>query len=178
MKKHKNIVIFLIKFFVTYFVLAFIYANYLEGSQQKDPHFKTSSLTTIVANQSKEVLTFLGYQVQAVQHDQEMSVKILLEGQYVARIIEGCNSLSLIILFVSFIIAFKGSIKATILFSLLGSTCVYVINVLRIALLVVLIYKYPAQNSMLHNFVFPAIIYGTIFTLWVVWVHYFSTYHR
>ena len=107
----------------------------------------------------------MGYKVQAIQHQDEMSVKILFEGHYVARIIEGCNSLSLIILFLSFIIAFKGSIKDTILYGLVGSALIYVINVLRIALLVWLLYTYPAQNLLLHNVVFPAIIYGTIFIL-------------
>ena len=92
-----------------------IYTQYLGVSQQKEAYFKTSSITTLVANQTKEVLVFMGYKVQANQHQDEMSVKILFEGHYVARIIEGCNALSLIILFLSFIIAFKGSIKDTIL---------------------------------------------------------------
>jgi len=177
-KKHKNIVIFLIKFFVTYFTLVVIYTQYLGASQQKEAYFKTSSITTLVANQTKEVLVFMGYQVQAIQHQDEMSVKILFEGHYVAKIIEGCNSLSLIILFLSFIIAFKGSIKDTILYGLVGSALIYVINVLRIALLVWLLYTYPAQNQLLHNVVFPAIIYGTIFILWILWVRHYSTYKR
>jgi hypothetical protein len=82
-KKHKNIVIFLIKFFVTYFTLVVIYTQYLGASQQKEAYFKTSSITTLVANQTKEVLVFMGYKVQAIQHQDEMSVKILFEGHYV-----------------------------------------------------------------------------------------------
>jgi exosortase family protein XrtF len=177
-KKHKNTLIFLIKFFAIYFILTLLYATYLESSQQKKDIFKTSSITTKVASQTTEVLTFFGYDTHFVQHENEMSVKLFLAGTNISRITEGCNSVSLIILFISFIIAFAGSIKATVFFTLFGSILIYVINILRIALLSVLIYKYPNKIEILHNLVFPAIIYGTIFMLWVIWVHKFSNLKR
>ena len=123
-------------------------------------------------------MTFFGYDAHFVQHENEMSVKLLIADKYTSRVTEGCNSLSLIILFISFIIAFAGSIKATVFFALFGSVLIYVINVLRIALLSVLIYQYPNKIEILHNLVFPAIIYGTILMLWVVWVHKFSNLKR
>lgn len=178
MKKHKSIIIFLIKFFLTYFVLVTIYNSYLQNSQQKGDAFKTSTITATVANQTIDVLTFFGYNVEAKQHDEEMSVKLLIEGKYTARVIEGCNSISLIILFVAFIVAFSGSFKATLLFSVFGSLFIYIVNVLRIAFLTVMIYKFPNQLGILHDLVFPAIIYGTIFLLWVIWVNKFSNYKR
>lgn len=178
MKKHKNIIIFLIKFFVTYFLLVGIYSTYLQKSQKKDKFFQTASITTAVANQTVKVLTFFDYDVKAVQHNKELSVKLIIEGNYTARVIEGCNSISLIILFISFIVAFSGSIKATILYSLFGSIFIYGVNVLRIAFLTVMIYKFPQQLGVLHDLVFPAIIYGTVFMLWVIWVHKFSNYKK
>lgn len=178
MKKHKNIIIFLIKFFATYFLFVALYNNYLKNSQQKDGDYKASSITTAVANQTVDVLSVFNYNVKAVQHDQEVSVKLIIEGEYTARVIEGCNSISLIILFVSFIVAFAGSLKATLLFSLFGSVFIYVVNVLRIAFLTVMIYKFPDQIGILHDLIFPAIIYGTIFLLWVLWVNKFSNYKR
>ena len=178
MKKHKSIIIFLIKFFLTYFILVTIYNSYLQASQQKNNIFKTASITTAVANQTIDVLTFFGYKVEAKQHTKEMSVMLSIEGKYTARVIEGCNSISLIILFVAFVIAFSGTIKATLLFTLFGSLFIYVVNVLRIAFLTVMIYKFPDQVGILHDLVFPAIIYGTIFLLWVIWVNKFSNYKR
>ncbi|WP_158838913.1 exosortase family protein XrtF [Polaribacter sp. L3A8] len=174
MKKNKSIIIFLIKFFVTYFLLVTIYNTYLHKSQQKIDTFQTASITTAVANQTVKVLTFFGYQVQAIQHDKEVSVKLIIENQYTARVIEGCNSISLIILFISFIIAFSGTFKATFLFAVFGSIFIYIVNVLRIAFLTVMIYKYPHKVGFLHDLVFPAIIYGTVFLLWVIWVNKFS----
>ncbi len=178
MKKHKNIVIFLVKFFATYFILFALYSTYLKNSQQKENGFVTSSITTKVADQTVGLLELVGYYADAKQHEEELSVKILIENQYVARVIEGCNSISLIILFVAFIVAFSGSIKATIIFSLLGSILIYIINIIRIAFLTVMIYKFPNYQEFLHNLMFPAIIYGTIFLLWVIWVNKFSKYKR
>jgi len=88
----------------------------------------------------------------------------------VARVIEGCNSISIIILF----IAFSGPKRATIIYAIVGSFIIYLINILRIAFLTMMLYNYPNQQMVLHNLVFPAIIYGTTFLLWVIWVQKFS----
>lgn len=178
MKKHKNVVIFLIKFFATYFLLFAIYATYLNRSQQKEGAFKTASITMLVADQTVNLVEFLGYDAGAFQHKEELSMKLLINGRYTARVIEGCNSISIIILFIAFIIAFAGSIKATIVYAFLGSILIYTINIARIAFLAIMIFKYPNQQEVLHNLVFPAIIYGVVFLLWVVWVHTFSNYKK
>ncbi len=178
MNKYKNITVFLIKFFGTYFLLFAMYAIYLNSSQVKDNGFKNSSLTTQVANQTVSLLNSFGYHVTSVQHDEEMSVKLLVGNVYTARVIEGCNSMSIIILFIAFIVAFSGPIKATVVYVLLGSLIIYIINILRIAFLTMMLYKYPDEQLILHNLVFPAIIYGTTFLLWVLWVQKFSHYKR
>ncbi|WP_299012568.1 exosortase family protein XrtF [uncultured Polaribacter sp.] len=176
MNKHKKVVIFLIRFFVTYALLFVIYATYLKNSQQKKPVFKTASVTTLVANQTVFLLDIFKLNANAIQHEKELSVKLLINNKYTARVIEGCNSISIIILFIAFIIAFAGSVKATIIYTLLGSAFIYGINVARIAFLSFMIYKYPNQQDLLHNLVFPAIIYGAVFLLWVIWVNKFSKY--
>ena len=84
----------------------------------------------------------------------------------------------LLVLLLAFIIAFPGSLKATVLYSITGSLLIYGINILRIAFLTVMLYKYPNQQVFLHNLVFPAIIYGATFLLWVLWVHKFSNYKK
>ncbi len=178
MNKYKKITVFLIKFFGTYFLLFAIYAAYLHKSQIKENGFQCSSLTTKVADQTVSLLNTFGYHVTSIQHSEEMSVKLLVSGQYVARVIEGCNSMSIIILFVSFIIAFAGPTKNTILYVIIGSLIIYGINILRIAFLTMMLYKYPQEQLLLHNLVFPAIIYGTTFLLWIVWVQKFSHYKK
>lgn len=178
MKKHKNIVIFLIKFFATYFILFAVYNTYLQSSQLKKTEYKTASITTKVADQTIGALELAGYHADAIQHEKELSVKILIENKYVARVIEGCNSISIIILFISFVVAFPGSLKATILFSLFGGFLIYLVNILRIAFLSVMLFKFPEEQILLHNIIFPAIIYGLTFILWVIWVQKFSNHKK
>jgi exosortase family protein XrtF len=151
-----------------------IYGWYLNANQKRETIFQCTPLTTKVATQTTLVLKLFGYEVQSVQHETEMSVKIIVSNRYIARVIEGCNAISIIILFVAFIIAFSGPIKVTVLYVLFGSFIIYGMNILRIALLTMLLIAYPAQQEVLHNLVFPMIIYGTTFLLWVVWVRKFS----
>ena len=66
--------------------------------------------------------------------------------------------------------------KQTLFFILGGSLFIYVLNIFRIISLSVLMYYYPAQEHILHGVVFPLIIYGTVFILWVIWVNKFSKY--
>ena len=162
---------------MTYFLLFTIYATYLNKSQIKGTGFQCASITAKVADQTVSVLRFFGYNVSRAQHEKEMSVKLLVDNHYTARVIEGCNSISIIILFVAFIIAFSGPKKTTFIYAIAGSLIIYLINILRIAFLTMMLYKYPAQQEILHNLVFPAIIYGTTFLLWVIWVQKFS-YHK
>ena len=177
MKNYKKSIQFLIQFFITYFVLFALYAVYLQKTQQKDGFFECSPITSAVAKQTVGILNFLGYDADYNQHEKEMSVKLLVDDVYTARVIEGCNSISIIILFVAFIVAFSGGLKATVLYAIFGSVVIYIINLLRIAFLTIMLSKYPTHQYFLHNLVFPAIIYGATFLLWVLWVHKFS-YHK
>jgi exosortase family protein XrtF len=131
-------------------------------------------MTHLVAKQSEVLINAFGYNVDMVPHPNEPSMKVLIEENYVARIIEGCNSISVIILFFSFIIAFASNFKTTIFYILSGSVLIYTINLLRIVLLSIWIYHYPEQSEFLHTVVFPAIIYGMLFFLWMLWVNRFS----
>ena len=178
MNKYKKSIIFLSKFFITYFVFFALYAYYLKSSQYKQDIFQCAPITTEVANQTITILTFFGYNVSSKQHDKEMSVKLLVNDVYIARVIEGCNSISIIILFIAFIVAFTGPTLTTLIYAIVGSAIIYVINILRIAFLTVMLYKYPDQQMILHNLLFPAIIYGTTFLLWVIWVHKYSNYKK
>lgn len=103
-------------------------------------------------------------------HATEPSMKLIVNGQFVASIIEGCNSVSIVILFTSFIIAFAQNFKKTLLFLFAGAVLIYAVNILRIAFLAYALYHYPEYEKVLHNVVFPGIIYGMVFVLWMMWV--------
>ncbi len=174
MKSNKTVVIFLIKFFGAYALLFAIYSFYLSKNQQTGNYFACAPVTKNVAVQTQFVLNALGYEAEIEQHLSELTIKLFLNKQYVARIFEGCNAVSIIILFIAFIIAFAGKFKTTLLYILFGSLIIYVVNIVRIALISIAIYEYPEYEKLLHDAVFPAIIYGITFLLWFVWIKKFS----
>ena len=120
----------------------------------------------------------LGYDAYVEQNTNELSMKFILNDKYVSRIIEGCNAVSIIILFLAFIIAFSGTLKATILFGIFGALLIYLVNLFRIIALSILYYRFPEYQVILHNLVFPSIIYGITFILWITWVKYFSNINK
>jgi exosortase family protein XrtF len=78
------------------------------------------------------------------------------------------------ILFAAFVIAFTGKLKKTLLFILIGITIIHILNILRIALLTMALYYYPASQHLLHGVIFPLIIYGVVVVLWVILVNKYS----
>ena len=174
--QHKLFFIFLIKFLLFYMVFTFVYRQYLN---QYDPLLnEVDSISTLVAHNTNDFLLFLNQDSKLVDHDFEPSIKIFYNGKYVSRIIEGCNAVSVIILFATFIFAFSSTIKKTSLYIVLGAILIYVLNVVRIALLTYSLYYYPQSEELLHGTIFPLFIYGLVFLLWIGWVLKFSGNNR
>ncbi|MDO7137871.1 exosortase family protein XrtF [Algibacter lectus] len=170
--KYRSVIKFILTFLLVYLSLSVIYKFYLQFSDGSE--FYPDYFTHLVGEQSKDLLNTFGYATKMVPHLEEPSLKVMIGNIYVARVIEGCNGLSVLILFISFIVAFSGRLKATLLYLLSGSVIIYVVNVLRIVILSIWLYKYPEQSEFLHAVVFPAIIYGVVFLLWIFWVNRFS----
>jgi len=131
-------------------------------------------LTNLVAKQSQSVLQTMGYDATIAKHPNEPSMKLIINNKFVARVVEGCNSVSIIILFISFIIAFAGKFKTTLFYILAGSVLIYAVNLFRIAILSAGLYHYPWRKEILHTVIFPLIIYGMVFLLWMFWVNRFT----
>lgn len=127
-------------------------------------------VTNLVAKQSSAVISGFDYQSEVVPNQTEPNMILYVNGTYLARIIEGCNSISIIILFMSFIIAFAQNRKKTIVFLFAGAVIIYAFNIFRIVVLSILLYEYPQYSNVLHTVVFPGIIYGIVFLLWMIWV--------
>ena len=172
--QYKPFLLFLGKFLLSYVLLTIIYQTYLNSFDTSKS--EVDSFTTLVANQTGTVLSWVDSQSYIMPHLKEPSIKIIYHNKYVSRIIEGCNALSVIILFIAFVIAFSGKLKHTIVFILFGSILINVLNVTRIALLCIALYHFPQYQHLLHGVIFPLIIYGVVFLLWVIWVNKFS-YH-
>lgn len=159
---------------MTYLLLTLAYQSYL--SQFDTKKFEVDGFTQIVSEQTKDLLLFFKCDAKISPNLTQPSINIYYNQRFMARIVEGCNALSIIILFIAFIISFSGKPKPTILFIIGGSLLIHVLNVTRIALLCILLYYYPEQRDFLHSVVFPLFIYGIVFILWVIWVNKFSKY--
>src|SRR5690606_24848788 len=130
--------------------------------------------THLVARQSQSLLDTFGYEAEIARHPNEPSMKVIINGKFVARVVEGCNSVSIIILFISFMLAFADTFKTTFLYILAGSVLIYAVNLFRIVILSIGLYHYPWRREELHTVIFPLIIYGMVFLLWMFWVNRFS----
>lgn len=164
--------IFLIKFLLFYVVSAFLYALYL--NQFNVDLNEVDGFTKSVAKQVYALMHFFNFDCQIIEKQQEPFVRLIYNGKFVARVVEGCNAISVMILFVSFVFAFSTSFIRTITYIIIGLVLLHVLNIIRIAFLVYALYHYPEYKEFLHGTIFPLIIYGIMFLLWFFWVTKFS----
>jgi exosortase family protein XrtF len=167
-RKYRPVTWFVLRFLGAYFLLSLLYSFYLQQSQGSA--YPPDPITHLVARQSSALLSDMNYNARVLPMTDYPGMILEVEGQAIARIIEGCNAVSIMVLFVAFVVSFRQSFKKTVIFLLSGAAMVYIANVVRIALLAVLMYKYPEQKEWLHGVLFPALIYGMVFLLWMLWV--------
>ena len=167
-RKYKSVLLFILTFLGVYLILSFLYALYL--------HYGASDLyypdyiTHKVAEQSEQLIGLLRYESKVIPHASEASMKLYVNDLFVARIVEGCNAISVLILFSAFVLAFFQGIRPTLFFILGGTVLIYTLNILRIAILSIGLYEYPDYKDILHDVVFPGMIYGLVLVLWILWV--------
>lgn len=157
-------------------MLFLLYSFYLSKTQQNLTFYSCDSVTKNVAFQTEWLLNKLGFIAEISQSDTELSMNLSMSKKPIARVVEGCNSINVIILFIAFIVAFSAKFKTTVLYILLGSLIIYTINILRIVVIAIAIYKFPQYESVLHEILFPLIIYGVMFMLWFIWIQKFSVH--
>ena len=86
------------------------------------------------------------------------------------EVLDGCNGLATIGLFVGFVAAYPGRGWMRMVFIPAGILLIHAANVARVALLPVLQVQAPAQFELLHG-LGTYFFYGVIFVLWVAWTH-------
>ena len=167
-KANAAVIKFLIIFFGSYLTLALLYQGYLKYFSSEI--FYPDYITHQVAKQSHQLIEWMGYEAYVVKTPNNPSMLLAIRDEYVARVVEGCNSVSVIILFLSFIVAFAKGWKETLFFIFIGGLLIYILNLIRIALLTLGLYFYPQYSEFMHEILFPLFIYGVVFFLWIYWV--------
>lgn len=172
--KFKPFLIFIGTFFSAYIALTLLYKFYLNSFAAND----VDGITSVVSRNVEQLMQLFNCDIHINKNLLHPYFEVWFNKEYTIRIVEGCNAISVIILFVSFVIAFSGKLKATLLFLLAGSVLIYVLNVIRIAILTILLFHFPENEHILHGVLFPLIIYGLVFLLWVFWVNKYSKYAK
>jgi exosortase family protein XrtF len=170
----KPFLIFIGTFFLAYIVLTAFYKLYLNNFELND----VDGITVLVGKNVEQLMNLFNCDIRIVKSLTFPHLEVWYNEKFEIRIVEGCNAVSVIILFISFVLAFSGKLKSTLIFILFGIVLIYVLNVIRIVLVTVLFYRFPAYQPILHDIFFPLIIYGLVFILWIVWVNKFSKYAK
>jgi len=172
--QYKTFLVFIGTFFAAYIALTVVYKLYLNSFEKN----AVDGLTNLVSIQVFQLMNLFNPEVLIFKNAFDPYLEVWYNQKYVVRIVEGCNAVSVIILFVSFVVAFSGKFKTTFIFILCGILFIHVFNVIRIASLIALLFYFPEQEHVLHGVIFPLIIYGLVFILWIIWVNKFSKYAR
>lgn len=170
-QKYRSVLKFILAFVGTYFLLVFLYQYYLDYYHSQGlPDY----ITQLVARQTEAVISTFGYTASVAPSAEFPLMELYVNEAFIARIIEGCNSISLVILFLAFMLSFIGKPKPTFLYIFAGTVIIYGMNIVRIAVLSIGIYELPQYSGFLHQILFPLIIYGTVFLLWLLWIYIYT----
>lgn len=169
LKDFKPVLGILLRFIVVYVVLVLAYQFYLNEFAQ----LGLDLFSRFVAKQVMDVQNFMGYPTQLYDDIKGEQVYFKVKDVYATRMVEGCNAISVMILFASFVFAFyKG--RKTFFFVLGGLVLLYIMNVLRIVGLNIVMTDHKQYGKIAHDFIFPAAIYGTVVILWLLWIKFFA----
>jgi exosortase family protein XrtF len=169
LKDFKPVLGILLRFIIIYLVLLFAYQFYLNS-------FKAGGLdpfSRMIAEQVRYIQNVLGYPTQLYNDIPKEQIWFYVKNDYPTRMVEGCNAVSVMILFVSFVFAFYKGAK-TFVFVLISLVLLYIMNLLRIVGLNIVMTDHKEYGTMSHDFIFPAVIYGSVVLLWLIWIKFFA----
>ena len=167
MKDFKEILFILLRFLGIWLVLFLMYQLFL--NQYKGD---IDAITRFVSDQSAFLLNKTGFETTTKDFPYYETIMFYIKEKPATRMVEGCNAVSVMILFLAFIFAFYKGIK-TIWFALVGLVILYVLNLFRIYVLNVVVIEYNNLTKPAHDYFFPAIIYGGVVLLWLIWINKF-----
>lgn len=161
---NQPIVRFLIYFAGLYILWFLLYDLWLHPQGSVDNWVVSNTIYV-----SEKILTAFGYVVFT-----DGGRGLAIEGTSGLYVGDACNAITLMALFMGFIIAYPGTLKRKIVYGLIGMTCIWLLNVLRIIFLAILETYSRAWTEFNHTYTFTFIMYGFIFLLWYGWAEKYS----
>ena len=172
MKDFKEILWVLLRFLGIWLLLFLLYQWYLNQFSGNIDGF-----TKIISDQSAFLLNFTGYETVTKDFPSHETVQFYINGKVATRMVEGCNAVSVMIMFLAFVFAFYKGVK-TFYFAFAGIVLLYILNLFRIYVLNVIVVDFSALTRPAHDYFFPTIIYGGVVVLWLLWINKFVITHE
>ena len=172
MKDFKEILWVLLRFLGIWLLLFLLYQWYLNQFSGNIDGF-----TKIISDQSAFLLNLTGYETITKDFPSHETVQFYINGKVATRMVEGCNAVSVMIMFLAFVFAFYKGVK-TFYFAFSGIVLLYILNLFRIYVLNVIVVDFPALTKPAHDYFFPTIIYGGVVVLWLLWINKFVITHE
>jgi len=170
MKQYLPLIYFLLRFLGSYIVLILIYNFYLNHYL---PFGNPDPFTRLSADLASQGFNLIGFESKTVHVPGENFMRLLVDRKVGSIVNEGCNAISVLIIFVSFILAFYTAFKQTFLYIIISLLLLFVMNIFRIILLTYIFRYHSEYSKVSHDYLFPAIIYGSIVILWIIWIKKF-----
>ncbi len=131
---------------------------------------EADSATVLITKQTSYILNLFGEQTQTLPKAGTPTVSIIKDGRSALGVFEGCNSINVMIVFIAFLFAFKGSWKKLAWFLPLGLVLIYIANLARVVLLYYVAEYWRQYFYYIHKYLFTAAIYLIVFILWWCWI--------
>jgi len=159
--QRSEVVTFFVKALAVYVIWYFLYDLWILPDGRVDLW-----LSEHIVALGGTMLTAMGFEVFAEGRLIGLAVSNMLE------IIDGCNGIEVIGLFVGFVVAYPGRNLNRVLFVPIGIFVLYLTNIIRILVLAITQVHAPGIFDITHDYSTTAIFYLVVFGMWVVWVNY------
>ncbi len=126
--------------------------------------------TNLVTNQTSYILNLFGEQTSTQPKSGAPTVMVVKESRTVISVFEGCNGINVMIVFLSFLFAYRGSFKSLVWFLPFGLFLIYLANLTRVVLLFYVAEYWQHYFYYVHKYLFTAVIYLVVFVLWWWWM--------
>lgn len=156
--------------FLGVFVGLYLLLNTFYGLWIQSHYPLVDPFTHWVAEQTAFLLRSFGQEFIALSENNSANVGMWLNGQLVVLVYEGCNGINVVIVYLAFLIAYKGEAQRLLKFGVGGVGLIYVLNLVRVGLLAEVALFYPDYLYFFHKFFFTGFIYAVVFVLWFFWV--------
>ncbi|HRI79322.1 MAG TPA: exosortase family protein XrtF [Cyclobacteriaceae bacterium] len=156
--------------FVLVFVLIYVIGNVIYGIWVESFKPMPDPATRWASEQSVVLINIFFDTVSTVVNENSPNILITRNQKVILSVFEGCNGVNVMIVFVSFIVAFGGRLKATIVYLLTGILVLHIANLIRLTLLYLTAIHQRPLFYYFHKYLFTAVLYAVVFLLWYIWI--------